>query len=90
MTASRVGKIDQVRGTITIDGHELQTLRGTVARLTVPPGKVVAHNHIRPRRTLGLSGFRAYATDPAEHVEPCGCGWAPEPGQHYRIIRGIP
>lgn len=55
---------------------------------SVPQDKIVVHNHVRPRRRLGASGFRAWLSDPAPNYEKCPCGWAPELDVHYRM-RGI-
>ncbi len=52
----------------------------------VPAGRVVVHNQVNPARRLGTRGFRAWLTAPdAQKLEPCGCGWAPEIGEHYRV-----
>lgn len=54
----------------------------------VPAGFALVHNQVQPTRRLGLRGFRAWlapATTPT--IEPCPCGWAPEIGTHYRVIR---
>ena len=53
----------------------------------IPDGRILVHNHIRPTREPGLTGFRAWS-EPApasEHLEVCPCDWAPELGQHYRV-----
>jgi hypothetical protein len=47
-------------------------------------GQVLVHNNIRPRRRLGLWGFRAWLQAPSCGLEPCPCGWAAELGEHYR------
>ncbi len=52
---------------------------------TVPAGKVLVHNHVTPRKTLGMGGFRAWLDDPAARYEPCPCGWAPHLAEHYRV-----
>jgi uncharacterized protein (DUF433 family) len=54
---------------------------------TVPPGRVVVHNHVRPTRRLGQRGFRAWLALPSAAVEICSCGWAPELPEHYRVRR---
>ena len=53
----------------------------------IPDGRVLVHNHARPTRRLGSTGFRAWSEpEPAsEHLELCPCAWAPELGQHYRV-----
>jgi hypothetical protein len=54
---------------------------------TVPPGKALVHNFVRPTRRLGVNGFRAWFVDAndsrhSSRVE-CTCRWAPELGTHY-------
>jgi hypothetical protein len=56
---------------------------------TVPEGRVVVHNHVRPARRLGTRGFRAWLAEPSADIERCDCGWAPELGAHYRV-RNLP
>ena len=55
---------------------------------TIPPGKILVHNHVQPTRGLGSRGFRAWLADPDDNRraprEECDCGWAPELGTHYR------
>jgi hypothetical protein len=53
----------------------------------IPDGRVLVHNHARPTRRLGSTGFRAWSEPgPAsEHLELCPCYWAPELGRHYRV-----
>jgi hypothetical protein len=53
----------------------------------VPTGKVLVHNHVRPRKTLGLGGFRAWLAKPEAIYEECPCDWAPQVGTHYRVRR---
>lgn len=59
---------------------------------SVPPGHIVVHNALQPTRRLRLGsvrGFRAWLDTPEAQfakVEPCRCGWAPELGQHYRVV----
>jgi Recombinase len=57
---------------------------------TIPAGRVLVHNHVRPTRQLGSRGFRVWlqAPDPAR-LDACPCGWAAELGQHYRV-KGVP
>ena len=51
----------------------------------VPDGQWLVHNNVRPTRRLGSRGFRAWLSEPdAKRWMPCGCGWAPEVGSHYR------
>ena len=58
----------------------------TLVPKVVPSGKIIVHNHIRPRRVLGDGGFRAWITDPDdEKYELCTCGWARHLSEHYRI-----
>ena len=51
----------------------------------IPAGRVVVHNQVRPTRRLGSRGFRAWLTEPSERLVLCGCDWAPELGEHYRV-----
>jgi hypothetical protein len=52
----------------------------------VPSGKVLVHSHVRPTRTLGSRGFRAWLSSPdPTTLEVCGCDWAPGLGQHFRV-----
>ena len=62
-----------------------------VSRFEVPDGHCLVHNQVypdgrRPALRQGWQGSRFWAqrqgTGPA--LEPCGCGWAPEHGTHYR------
>lgn len=54
----------------------------------VPEGWVVVHSHVRPTRRLGSRGFRAWLAEPRDRLEVCGCDWAPQLGEHYRVKRG--
>ena len=59
---------------------------------SIPSGKALVHNNMRPTRRLGSHGFRAWLVDPdddrqAHRVVVCDCGWAPELGKHYRLTR---
>jgi hypothetical protein len=63
----------------------------TVPR-TIPPGRILVHNHVRPRGFpnvwAGLSGFRAWTDIPKPNeYRPVAfrCGWAPQVGKHYRV-----
>jgi hypothetical protein len=51
---------------------------------------VLVHNSVRPTRRLGSRGFRAWLQSPdSVGLEVCGCGWAPELGQHYRVKQKV-
>ncbi len=51
-----------------------------------PSGTVVVHNHVIPQPVIGVNGFRAWTQDlDAEHLEVCGCDWAPLLERHYRV-----
>jgi hypothetical protein len=64
---------------------EMEYLRKLPAE--VPTGRVLVHNHVRPARRLGTRGFRAWLTSPdPARLEVCDCSWAPEHGQHFRIL----
>jgi hypothetical protein len=59
---------------------------------TVPPGRIVVHNHVRPpgfpNIPLGFNGFRAW-TEPEGTPERvrCECEWPPHLPEHYRVER---
>lgn len=56
--------------------------------MTVAVGTVLVHNHVQPTRRLGMRGFRAWLTTAdAPGIEACGCGFAPELGTHFRVVR---
>jgi len=65
---------------------------GTViSRFEVPDGHCLVHNQVypdgrRPALRQGWQGSRFWAQLPGTGtaLEPCGCGWAPEHGTHYR------
>jgi hypothetical protein len=51
---------------------------------TIPAGRVLVHNLVfPPTRRLGMRGFRAWLQAEPGGFAVCGCGWAPELGQHY-------
>jgi hypothetical protein len=53
---------------------------------SVPTGRVVVHNRVRPAHPLGRKGFRAWLDEPGDRYEPCDCGWAAETlVEHYRV-----
>ena len=52
---------------------------------SVPSGKIIAHNCVRPTRRLGSRGFRAWFAEPSSKYEVCPCKWVPELGFHYRV-----
>ncbi len=54
---------------------------------SVPSGKIIVHNHVRPAKQLGTNGFRAWLVEPSLEYEVCACEWAPELGVHYRVRR---
>ncbi len=54
---------------------------------SVPFGKVVVHNRVRPAMKLESHGFRAWLAEPSSEYEICPCEWAPELGAHYRVRR---
>ena len=56
----------------------------------VPVGRIVVHNRVKPQPELGMNGFRAWlqtidSSVPDYRHIVCGCGWAPELPEHYRI-----
>ena len=52
---------------------------------SLPSGKIIVHNRVRPTRRLGSRGFRAWFAEPSSEFEACPCKWAPELGVHYRV-----
>src|SRR5687768_15084018 len=57
---------------------------------TIPSGRVLVHNSVRPTRRLGSRGFRAwFDTADASNLVQCGCDWAPELGAHFQIRREL-
>jgi hypothetical protein len=55
------------------------------APLDVPAGLVVVHaGDGGPASRIGWRGFRAWLAPESAGLEPCGCGWAPRLGRHYR------
>ena len=55
---------------------------------SIPANKVLVHNSVRPTRRLGARGFRAWLSPKdREGLKLCDCGWAPELGQHFRVLR---
>jgi hypothetical protein len=52
---------------------------------SVPTGRVVVHNHVRPAHPLGRNGFRAWLAEPSDRYERCDCGWAETLAEHYRV-----
>ena len=57
----------------------------------VPPGYILVHNQVTPTRQLGMGGFQAWLSRRGEthhRYEPCSCGFAPELGEHYCIVKG--
>ncbi len=55
---------------------------------SVPPGKIVVHNNVRPTKQLGVRGFRAWLAEPSPRYEVCPCEWAPGLDAHYRVCGG--
>ncbi len=54
---------------------------------SVPPGKIVVHNDVRPTQ-LGMRGFLAWLVEPSPQYEVCPCEWAPGLDVHYRVRDG--
>jgi hypothetical protein len=52
---------------------------------TVPPNRVLVHNHVRRGRSEGERGFRYWIQPIAERLVLCACGWAPDISRHYRV-----
>lgn len=56
---------------------------------TVPPGRIVVHNHATPHELVGADGFRVWLDDPSPDYERCPCPWAPHLAEHYKVA-GMP
>jgi hypothetical protein len=54
------GSVAPIQGELRRLGMEYLTTRPR----TVPAGRFLVHNHIRPTRRLGSRGFRAWLTTP--------------------------
>ncbi len=52
---------------------------------SVPSGKIVVHNRVRPTIQLGMRGFRAWLAEPSPNYVVCQCKWAPHLRVHYRV-----
>ena len=57
--------------------------------ISVAPGQVLVHNHVRPARRQGTRGFRFWLQKAAALVVICDCGWAPALPEHYRDERAL-
>ncbi len=55
---------------------------------SVPPGKILVHNDVRPTKQLEVRGFRAWFVEPSPQYEVCPCEWAPGLDVHYRVRDG--
>jgi hypothetical protein len=44
--------------------------------VSVPKGRVLVHNHVRPQPFLGLHGFRAWTQRRDNSLAVCDCDWA--------------
>jgi hypothetical protein len=66
-------------------------VRGLTVPRTIPPGRVLAHNHIQhtSNTVCGVNGFRAW-TWPKENVPrnfvKCPCGWSGLPHVALRKV----
>jgi hypothetical protein len=69
------------------DGTERHYVTRVPSPDEIPAGMVLAHNQVRPTRRIGARGFRAWLQAPADTLEVCACGWAPEVPAHYRVRR---
>ena len=52
---------------------------------TIPTGRVLVHNNVRPTQRLRSRGFRAWTQLPTDRLEVCDCAWAPDITTHYRV-----
>jgi len=51
----------------------------------LPGDRVLVHNRVRPTRSLGSRGFRAWLQNDTDNLDQCDCGFVPELGTHYRV-----
>ncbi len=65
--------------------HYLKRLPADQAE--IPAGLVLVHNNVRPSRRQGNRGARYWVQAPADSLVVCDCGWAPELGAHYCVLR---
>ena len=52
---------------------------------SVPSGKIVVHNSVRPTVRLGKRGFRVWLAEPSPAYVVCPCEWASHLSVHYRV-----
>jgi hypothetical protein len=54
---------------------------------SVPAGRLLVHNNVRPTRRIGMRGFRIWLALQAQTppLVQCDCGWAQELGPHFRV-----
>jgi hypothetical protein len=75
--------------TLARQNYGMDYLR-SVPTTPIPSGKALVHNNAAAAEPLGTNGFRAWLVGASDrrHTrrEPCGCGWAPEAGPHYRRV----
>ena len=57
---------------------------------SIPAGKVLVHNSVRPARAQGLRGSRFWLQEPSDKLVRCDCAWAREIDEHYRVARPLP
>ena len=59
----------------------------------LPAGRVLVHNDVRPTRTLGSQGFRAWTQIMDDTIEPCRCNFGgcknSKLHKHYRVKRDV-
>lgn len=57
---------------------------------TIPEGRVLVHNNMRPSRIQGQRGARYWLAEPSDKLVLCSCSWAAELGPHYRpLLQGV-
>lgn len=59
----------------------------------LPAGCVLVHNNVRPTRTLGSQGFRAWTQIMDDKIEPCRCNFGgcknAKLHKHYKVKRDV-
>jgi hypothetical protein len=70
-----------------MDMSDVDDLPDLVMQLTITNGQVLVHNQVSPPSRVNASrGARWWLDAPSVKYEQCSCGWAPEIGDHYRVV----
>ena len=59
----------------------------------LPAGAYLVHNHVRPKKPLGMNGFRAWVQHTSDKLVECDCDFGGCKNSkvhkvHYRVDRG--